>query len=165
VSGDVHGLAVAREPDGTKAILATANKGLHRSRDNGESWVLEPIGSAWQYSRAIVLAADGKSLFLTNGNGPPDSTGRLLRSQDAGLHWIEMPLPGALNRTVWCVAAHPADPSLLFCCSNLGQVFRSTNGGSEWTRLPREFGEVRALHWRPAASAHTEARPAQWTYK
>ncbi|MEN9773282.1 MAG: hypothetical protein RL322_352 [Pseudomonadota bacterium] len=165
VSGDVHGLAVVREPDGTKAVLATTNKGLHRSRDNGETWAHQPIDSPWQYSRAIVLAPDGKSLFLTNGNGPPGSTGRLLRSQDAGLTWSEIILPGTLNSTVWCVASHPSDPGLLFCCSNLGQVFRSTDGGNEWTRLPREFGEVRALHWRPAADRSNDTQPAQWTYK
>jgi photosystem II stability/assembly factor-like uncharacterized protein len=165
VSGDVHGLAVVREPDGAKAILATTNKGLHRSRDNGETWVHQPIDSPWQYSRAIVLAADGQSLFLTNGNGPPGSTGRLLRSQDAGLTWSEIALPGTLNSTLWCVATHPADPTLLFCCSNLGQVFRSIDGGAQWARLPREFGEVRALHWRPAIDQSNEAQPAQWTYK
>jgi uncharacterized protein RhaS with RHS repeats len=142
---------VVREPGGAKAILATTNKGLHRSRDDGETWVLEPIDSPWQYSRAIVLAPDGQSLFLTNGNGPPGSTGRLLRSRDAGLHWEEILLPGTLNSTIWC--------------SNLGQVFRSTDAGEHWVRLPREFGEVRALHWRPAPGTDTQAQPAQWTYR
>jgi hypothetical protein len=33
-------------------------------------------------------------------------------------------------------------------CTNLGQVFRSSDGGDSWQRLPHEFGEIRALHWR-----------------
>ncbi len=165
VSGDIHGVAVVREADGSKAVLATTNKGVHRSRDNGETWTLEPLQSSWQYSRAIVLAPDGQTLYLTNGNGPPGSTGRLLRSRNAGYDWEELPLPGTLNSTPWCVALHPADPSLLFACTNLGQVFRSEDGGTTWTRLAREFGEIRALHWRPAAAGRSEREAAQWSYR
>jgi len=102
-------------------------------------------------------------LFLTNGNGPPGNSGRLLRSRDAGLSWEEIALPGKLNSTVWCVAVHPADPKLLFVCTNLGQVFRSHDGGDSFTRLEREFGEVRALHWRPAPQA--AGQHSTWTYK
>ena len=58
-------------------------------------------------------------------------------------------LPGALNSTPWTIATHAADPSLMFVCSNLGQIFRSTDGGLSWTRLAREFGEVRATIWQP----------------
>jgi len=49
------------------------------------------------------------------------------------------------------VSTHPADPSLLFTCTNLGQMYRSDDGGEVWQRLPREFGEIRTLLWHPAA--------------
>lgn len=166
VSGDIHGIAVVREADGTKAVLATTNKGLHRSRDNGASWVHEKLDSPWQYSRAVLTAPDGQTLYLTSGNGPPGSAGRLLKSRDAGHRWEEVSLPGTLNSTLWCVATHPADPQLLFTCTNLGQVFRSTDGGEHWTRLAREFGEIRALHWRPAPQGRQfGAVAAQWSYR
>ena len=89
-------------------------------------------------------------VFLTNGNGPPGSDARLLRSTDHGDTWQPVPLPGRLNSTLWCIATHPSDPMLLFACTNLGQLFRSVDGGDQWERLPHEFGEVRALHWRMA---------------
>ena len=41
---------------------------------------------------------------------------------------------------------------LLFCCTNLGQMFRSTDGGESWVKLKREFGEIRTMLWRPAAA-------------
>lgn len=166
VSADIHGLAVVRNADGGKSVLATTNKGLHRSEDNGETWTFEKLDSPWQYTRAITPSADGASLFLTNGNGPPGNTGRLLRSRDGGRSWSDVDLPGRLNSTPWCVATNAADPRLIFACTNLGQVFRSEDGGDSWTRLEREFGEVRALHWRPlAALAETGAKPAVWSYK
>jgi photosystem II stability/assembly factor-like uncharacterized protein len=163
VSADVHGIAVVKKPDGGKSVLATTNKGLHRSEDNGETWSFHKLDSPWQYTRAIVPSADGQTLWLTNGNGPPGSTGVLLRSRDTGLTWQEVPLPGRLNSTVWCIAVHPADPQLVFVCTNLGQVFRSRDAGETWTRLEREFGEVRALHWRP--SEVTSGQHAVWSYK
>jgi photosystem II stability/assembly factor-like uncharacterized protein len=166
VSADVHGLAVVRNPDGSKSVLATTNKGLHRSEDNGATWTFQKLDSPWQYTRAITPSADGATIFLTNGNGPPGNTGRLLRSGDGGRTWSDVDLPGRLNSTPWCVATHPADPRLIFASTNLGQVFRTEDGGERWTRLEREFGEVRALHWRPlAAQIETGAKPATWSYK
>lgn len=149
VSDDVHGLAVV--PNGSKvSIFAATNKGLHRSEDDGRTWQMEPLDSPWQYTRTIVPRPDGRgTVFLTNGNGPPGSTGRLLRSRDYGRTWSDVGLPGELNSTPWCVATHPANPDLIFTVTNLGQLFRSTDGGESWTKLKREFGEVRSMLWQP----------------
>jgi hypothetical protein len=38
---------------------------------------------------------------------------------------------------------------LIFVCTNLGQIFRSTDGGETWIKLDHEFGEVRSIHWAP----------------
>ena len=150
VSADVHGLAVIRNEHGLKTVFATTNKGLHRSDDNGANWQFQPLDSPWQYTRSIVPhAGDASILFLTNGNGPPGDTGRLLRSRDYGRTWHDANLPGPLNSTPWCVATHSFDARLIFVANNLGQLFRSTDGGETWLRLPHEFGELRSLHWRP----------------
>jgi photosystem II stability/assembly factor-like uncharacterized protein len=166
ISADVHGLAIVLRPassegkhaenssrshsSGHAILFATTNMGLHRSLDDGATWTFCKLDSPWQYTRAIVPRADGSGvLFLTNGNGPPGNTGRLLMSRDCGDTWEERPLPGALNSTPWCVATHASDPLRMFVCTNLGQLFRSTDGGESFERLPQEFGEVRALHWRP----------------
>jgi hypothetical protein len=51
------------------------------------------------------------------------------------------------NSTIWSFATNPADPALLFAYSISGQVFRSRDGGDSWTKLRREFGEIRAMVW------------------
>lgn len=159
VSADVHGIAIVHDKSDNKILFATTNRGLHRSTDNGETWAFEELDSPWQYTRGITPKCDDDSvIFLTNGNGPPGNTGRLLRSKDYGSSWEVLNLPGHLNSTPWLVATNPHDPLLLFTVTNLGQLFRSKDGGDHWERLPHEFGEVRTLHWR--ACEYANDRPA-----
>ena len=154
VSDDIHGLAVVRD-NGRRKLFATTNKGLHVSLDDGETWQFRQLDSEWQYTRAIVERADAHgTMFLSNGNGPPGSTGRLLRSNDYGETWSDGRLPGELNSTLWCIAVHPLDPKLVFVCTNYGQLYLSEDGGETWTKLKREFGEIRALLVRPLPAVH-----------
>jgi photosystem II stability/assembly factor-like uncharacterized protein len=159
VSGDVHGVAVTRTRDGAARVLATTNRGLHASDDEGRTWRFIELDSPWQYTRAVVTRPDDPAtVFLANGNGPPGNDGRLLRSRDGGDTWERLRLPGDINSTVWCVALHASNPDLMFTCTNLGQLFRSADGGDSWLRLPHEFGEIRALHWR-SVPAGTRGAP------
>jgi hypothetical protein len=119
---------------------------MARSDDGGLHWDFQPLDAPWQYTRSITARADGDgTLFLTNGNGPPGSTGRLLRSVDYGASWQDVGLPGPLNSTPWCVVSHISNPQIVFSVTNLGQLFRSLDGGLTWAKLPREFGEVRSM--------------------
>lgn len=167
VSGDVHGLAVFPLPGGGKAMLATTNRGLHRSEDDGANWVVQDLPAPWPYTRGVTPRADNSGvIFLGNGNGPPGNDGFLLRSRDFGRTWEDARLPGAVNSTVWCIATDPVDPMLILVCTNLGEVFRSGDGGESWTRLPHQFGELRALMWRSLPDgirqqAHSITRPVQ----
>ncbi len=164
-SSDVHGIAVVRAPGESAHIIAATNRGLHRSRDLGETWVYEELPTHWQYARSITAAVnDLSTVYVTIGNGPPGNSGRLLRSRNAGVTWANVSLPGEINSTVWCLALHPSDAQLMFCATNLGQLFRSSDGGNNWERLAHEFGELRALHWRglPAGiriTPHAITRP------
>ncbi len=152
---DVHGIAVMRQ-EGRRKLLVATNKGLHASSDDGDHWSFIDVPAAmrtrltpdeeWQYTRCVVAKADGSgTVFLTNGDGPPGSIGRLLRSDDYGQNWSESSLPVELNSTLWCIAVNPRDPELVFCSTAYGQIFRSRDGGATWSKLKRELGEIRAL--------------------
>ena len=111
---------------------------------------MQPINSPWQYVRSVVPKTDGSgTIFLTNGNGPPGSDGRLFRSRDFGKTWQQAALPGRVESSAYFLAAHPADPNLLFLAATLGQLYRSIDGGDNWTALPRRLGEVRGIAWMP----------------
>ena len=103
-----------------------------------------------QYTRGVTPRADRNGfMLLCNGDGPPGSWGKLMRSRDHGAHWEDAKLPGELQSSAWCVATNPADPNLIFVATALGQYFRSTDGGESWTALPRRLTETRALAWVP----------------
>jgi photosystem II stability/assembly factor-like uncharacterized protein len=147
---DIHGFGVVHDAAGRPRLFATTCDGLHRSDDNGASWSLQPLDSPWQYTRTIRERRDRSGVvFLTNGNGPPGTNGRLYRSRDHGHTWERVALPVAPESSVYFMATHAADPNLLFVATNLGQIFRSTDGGETWSVLPRRLPEVRALVWLP----------------
>ena len=147
-SQDIHGLGVMN--NGGRRVFASTDRGLHISDDDGESWELRPLDSPSNYTRAVVpLGDDSNVVFLTNGDGPPGSWGRLYRSRDRGLHWERAALPDGVDSSMWSVAVHPADPKLVFASSSLGQIYRSTDGGETWTGLKRRLGEIRHVMWLP----------------
>ena len=149
VSEDIHDINVVR--NGARLVYATTNMGLHVSRDDGQSWEMKPLDSPAQYTRGVTPRADGSGfLLLGNGDGPPGSWGRLMRSRDCGEHWEDAGLPGKLDSSVWTVATNPTDPKLIFVSTALGQYFRSSDGGESWKALPRRLTETRALAWVPA---------------
>ncbi|VTU37415.1 Xyloglucanase precursor [Variovorax sp. PBS-H4] len=144
-SHDIHGITLV---PGRKRVMVATDEGLHCSDDEGETWCSVPIASPVAYTRSInAVAGVPGLLFATNGDGPPGSWGRLFRSTDHGDSWSEVELPVRANSTVWKVAPHPGDPQILFACTAYGQVMRSLDGGSTWTKLDREFGDIRSLEW------------------
>jgi photosystem II stability/assembly factor-like uncharacterized protein len=146
ISDDVHGFAVLL--NGSRTVFATTNAGLHRSVDEGENWVFQEIDSEWQYTRSI-LSNPGQldQMLLTNGNGAPGTKGRLFRSENAGRTWLDACLPGSVESSVYFLAAHPANPDLMFAAATLGQLYRSDNGGKDWMALPQRLNEIRAIAW------------------
>ena len=54
---------------------------------------------------------------------------------------------GSVTRVA--VAVHPADANLIFVATNLGQIYRSKDGGESWTQFGRRLPEVRDIAWLP----------------
>lgn len=148
-SQDLHGFLVVR-PNGTRKLLASTDAGLYISGDNGGGWTMLPLPSEWQYMRSIAERPDHSGvIFMTNGNGPPGTAGKLFRSRDWGASWEDARLPGEVESSLYFLAVNPADPKLVYAAATLGQIYRSTDGGESWTALKRRLGEIRALAWLP----------------
>lgn len=146
-SDDIHGIAMVHR-NNARRLFAATNRGLHASEDDGDSFAPVAVDTPRQYFRAVTAGTDG-TMYLTNGDGPPGSWGRVYRSDDHGETWSNVALPNEPNSTLWTVAAHPFDPRLVFVCSNLGEIYRSTDGAKSFVKLKREMGEIRSSLWRP----------------
>jgi photosystem II stability/assembly factor-like uncharacterized protein len=149
---DIHALAIVPGDGQTKRLLAATNNDLNLSSDEGETWRPLKIDTSlpWSYCRALAQPADRlDEILLGHGNGPPGSAGVIGRSTDGGDTWQTASMPGLANSTVWNFAVSPADPERIYASSVSGEVYCSTNGGAAWEKLPREFGEIRALAWTP----------------
>ena len=147
---DTHTL-VFIDRGGERTILCSTELGLHKSRDNGRTWQWVDVPQApWPYFRFMARRADDSGvIFLSVGDRPSGETGMLLRSRDWGNTWEDAGLPGKVNSTIWWIGTNPADPDLIFCCTIMGQIYRSTDGGETWKKIERELGELRMITWQP----------------
>lgn len=152
VSQDIHDLVIMRDASGQRVLLAATNADLHRSTDDGRSW--QPLevkrGVPWSYCRRLAQPiGDAQTILLGNGDGPPGSEGIVGISTDAGRTWQPAKFPGHANSTIWNFAVHQSNPDLIYASSVSGELYRSVDRGRSWEKLPREFGEIRALAWTP----------------
>jgi photosystem II stability/assembly factor-like uncharacterized protein len=148
-SQDIHALAYVAGPN---RLLASTNNDLNISLDDGDTWQPQQLRQKLPlpYFRGLVATSCGpEHLLLGNGDAPPGTTGLVARSLDGGATWQPATFPGRANSTMWNIAIHPADANLVYASSVSGQLYRSTDGGASWTKLAREFGEIRALAWTP----------------
>ncbi len=149
---DIHALAIVPGNNSAKRLLASTNNDLNVSKDDGETWEPLRIGQVlpWPYCRGLAqLTNRPEVVFLGNGEGPPGAAGIVARSVDGGAIWQAAQMPGHANSTIWNFAVHHADPELVYASSVSGEIYRSTDAGSSWKKLPREFGEIRSLAWTP----------------
>jgi photosystem II stability/assembly factor-like uncharacterized protein len=147
---DIHDVAVGVGE--SKTVLTSTPREIFASTDTGESW--QGLGVAkhfhFPYCRSLALRADDpKVIFVATGDGATGSTGAVQRSKDGGRTWQMLTMPVEPNTPIWTFATHAADPGLILACSHYGQLFRSDDGGDSWTKLRREFTEIRALAWMP----------------
>jgi photosystem II stability/assembly factor-like uncharacterized protein len=150
-SQDIHALTNIAHGHG-KRLLASTNNDLNLSTDDGVTWQPLQVGKAlpWPYCRGLAQPCGRPDVVLMgNGDGPPGSAGVVARSTDAGQTWQAARMPGRANSTLWNFAVHAADPELIYASSVSGEVYQSTDAGAAWHKLPREFGEIRALAWTP----------------
>ncbi len=142
---DIHGLAVVPGP--TKTLVASTNNDVCLTTDM-QNWTPLNVRShyPWPYCRGVLHQANGESsIWVGAGNGPPGDEGGLFHSSDLGDTWERADLGGVANSTIWAVVSNPALPDWIVAYSVAGQLYRSTDRGHSWTKLEREFGEVRAV--------------------
>ena len=77
--------------------------------------------------------------------GFPAAPGRSSAPSTAGTSWEAVALPEPPNSVVYWLATHRAAPDVIVGVSLFGYVYLSEDGGQNWRKLDREFGEVRSV--------------------
>ena len=147
---DIHDVGVV--VNGKTKVLTTTPREIFASTDRGNTW--QGLGVTQQftlpYCRSLVQKADDpNTLFVATGDGAAGSRGAVQRSQDGGQTWRMVSLPDEPNSPIWAFVTNPADPGLMIACSHYGELYRSDNAGDSWSKIRREFTEIRAVSWTP----------------
>ena len=147
---DIHGMAFSLGEE--KTVLVSTPREIFASRDDGATFesLMSSSSLEMPYCRWVAVKADDPQvMFVANGDAAIGNTGTIRRSSDGGQSWEERPLPVEPNSPVWNFATNPADPDLILANSVYGELYRSEDGGENWSKLKKEFTEVRALAWTP----------------
>ena len=104
---------------------ARSSKGIARSDDGGDTWTDIPIPDQ-RSSVGNVFAHR-----ITSGTVYVACRDGLWKSEDRGQHWADW-THGLTDTAVAAMAFHPTDPLIMYVGTELGNVFRSANGGLSW---------------------------------
>ena len=157
---DLHGVQVSAAAPGTVFIIAQV--AMFRSRNKGRNWEHIRFGEMFpggSYCRGLLVAPDDPStIYLAagaGGGGAPAGTqeaGALFRSNDTGENWERIDIGDTPPGRMFQIAIDSRAPSNIFCTTNFGHFFASTDGGESWTgdKIPLDL--QRGFHVYPMVS-------------
>jgi photosystem II stability/assembly factor-like uncharacterized protein len=151
---DIHAMTIARATP--KRVVASTNGEMFFSADAGESWTAVGVKQRWPlpYARGVAVKTDDPNVvFAGCGETTTGETGLVLRTRDFGATWETLTLPCRPNSTLWGLATHPADGNRIVAFTLFGEVFLTEDAGESWTKVAREFGEIRTAAWLPGRAA------------
>ena len=110
---------------GAARIGAGSAGGVFRRALDGDVWE----SSLQEDVHAITVHPQDPSVVYAAARSGP------YRSTDSGAHWERLGFP-AEGPEVWSIAVHPEDHGTLFAGASPTGVWRSSDGGDTWARLP-----------------------------
>jgi photosystem II stability/assembly factor-like uncharacterized protein len=104
-------------------VYAATSAGVYRTTPSGDGWELSGLRKEWV--RAIAVAP-GSPVYALLGYGD------LAISRDGGDSWDRRTAGASLS----AVVVDPQSPATAFLASYDGHIWKTTDAGATWTRLP-----------------------------
>src|SRR5215216_4908149 len=121
-------------------MVATAGQGILRSNDDGKTWHRLGLKEAIEFDGVVrALAVDAKNPERVYAGADAG----LCISDDGGAHW-RLAKGAVAGMTVWAVAIDPNDARVVYAgtgAPSRSALFKSTDAGETWSRLPPEMPE------------------------
>jgi photosystem II stability/assembly factor-like uncharacterized protein len=148
---DVHNVAATAGPP--KTIFVLVNNDIWTSTDDGESWQPMKVREKFApfgYPRGITVKPDDpRVVYITLGDATPGRMGTVLRSDDTGNTWEQLPLSSPSNSAMWVVHIPKSQSKTVFAGSRYGYLYRSEDGGEHFEKQWREFSEISSIAYIP----------------
>jgi photosystem II stability/assembly factor-like uncharacterized protein len=125
------------DPVDPRIVYAGTTKGLFRTADQADSWSRIGMALPDQYISSLVIHPAQHDILYAGGRSG------VHKSVDGGRTWQAMNA-GLATLNIRTLAMSPRDPQLLYAGTNGSGLYRSTDGGAAWTKIP--------LAARPAAA-------------
>jgi len=118
--------AVAVHPNDASHVYAgTWGRGLSLSKDGGDTWQ-----DIWPDDAQLHITRITTSILMPDAVWVGTEKG-LYKSNDQGVTWSHVYPSGRVT----AVSVHPRDPSIAYMGIDIQGTFKSTNGGSSWTKI------------------------------
>lgn len=108
---------------------------IYKTTDGAGNWALIPTAEAVYPASIVVDPLNHSTIYVADAT----SQGALYKSTNSGASFDKFTL--APNSPVRWVAVSPHTAGLVYATVDQG-VFRSTDGGTNWTQQPNRFGKI-----------------------
>jgi photosystem II stability/assembly factor-like uncharacterized protein len=145
-------IGLATHPsDPATFLAATANAGVYRSSDGGQTWSAANVGLDNQETHQVAFApSDSTAAYLTTHDG-------VYRSVDAGQSWIRID-SGWKYAFTYALTVDPQDADVAYVGTSVelhtahtdhinegihegGGLYKTMDGGSSWQRIDQDMEE------------------------
>ena len=138
------------DPSDHTHLIAAGPSGYYDSPDSGSSWSLVEPGSPALDVVAVALdPADGSHVYAAT------AASGLWSSPDGGATWDSLCDP-AIDPRLLSIAVSNSSPSTIYVGTETG-VFKTTNGGANWTSAGLAGDRIAALAVDPTDATHAYA--------
>jgi len=166
-----HVSSVAFDPSDARILYLGAEDGIYRSADAGERF--RPVLPSVFASAIAVAPSDPSIAYAGCSTGYNELDAQVYRSADRGMSWrkVSATLPSGLR--ILKLIVDPSEPRRIYLVSGPdlftdhaeSALYRSVDGGTAWSRIAQNLGNVADMDLDPGSPAVLYATTEDAVYR